>query len=155
MNLWFPWGLQRPGETPFTSEIQQLWYKGRNGKESGLRAVRFLQGGKCTGRRKEKHAQKYQATHPSAHHTTGGNLTKSLSQYRTFPWTQLHQVAALNSGEASFPNTTNLPEINPDKEACVAVEKRNPKCLQLICHIRMGSFQAGMVGPQVHLVDPL
>lgn len=63
MNLWFPWGLQRPRETPFTSEVQQLWYKGRNGEGSGLRVVRFLQGGKFTDWRKEQ-------TETSPHQTT-------------------------------------------------------------------------------------
>lgn len=67
-------------------------------------------------------------------------FTKMHITILKFPWTQLHRVPALVPGEASFPRPTNLSEINPDKEACVAVEKRNPKCLQLICHIRMGSF---------------
>lgn len=70
MNLWFPWGLQRPRETPFTSEVQQLWYKGRNGEGSGLRVVRFLQGGKFTDRRKEKNRLKHLAVLPSPHQTT-------------------------------------------------------------------------------------
>ena len=35
-----------------------------------MRALRFLQGGKCTDRRKEKNGQKYQAARPSAHQTT-------------------------------------------------------------------------------------
>lgn len=52
---------------------------------------------------------------------------------------QLHHVPALTPGEAC-PKTTNLSEINPDKEACIAVEERNSKSLQLICHIRMGSL---------------
>lgn len=53
---------------------------------------------------------------------------------------QLYYRPALTLGEASLPKATNLSEINPDKEACVAVEERNPECLQLVCHISMSSF---------------
>lgn len=70
MNLWFPWGLQRSRETPFTSKVQQLWYKGRNGEGSGLRVVRFLQGGKLTHWRKGKNRLKHLAVLPSPHQMT-------------------------------------------------------------------------------------
>lgn len=67
----------------------------------------------------------------------------------------LCQMFALARGAASFPETTDLSEIDPNKKACIAVEEGNPKSLQLICHIGMGSFQACMIGPQVYLIDPV
>lgn len=121
-----------------------------------MRAVRFLQGGKCTDRRKEKKGQKYQAALPSA--PQAAEWLKQNAYHNSQLPSRGSCTTCLPSSQEkplSVPKTTNLSEINPDEEACVAVEKRNPKCLQLICHIRVGSFEAGMVGPQVHLVDPV